>query len=362
MTQPPPVRVEADALQGFLGAVFESFEIPAADARLCADVLVAADLNGVDSHGSARLPFYVHKLAKGLINPRPQVRIARESAIGAVIDGDNGMGPVVSQFAMDYCLRRGREGDGGCASVHNSNHFGIAGYYALQAVEHGLIGFCLTNGSPLVAPTFGREKMVGANPIALAVPAGVEPPFLLDMSTCAVAAGKLQLAMMAQEPIPLGWAIDEEGAPTTDPGAGFRGALLPLGSTRQAGSHKGYGLGVGVDVFCALLSGAAWGPHCGGLVRDFHEKSNIGHFFATIRVEAFRPLAEFAAAMDEMLAGLKGSAKAPGEERVFVHGEPEIEAAAERRVHGIPLASSVAAYLQKLAGERGLEDRLPELG
>ena len=353
-------RVRVQALRRLIARLFETFDVPPEDAAIAAEVLVAADLHGVDSHGTARLTYYVNKLERGLINPRPKIRVAVESPVCSVIDGDNGLGQVVSQFAMDYCIRRAREVGAACATVGHSNHFGIAGYYALQAVPHGMIGVALTNASPMAAPTFGKDKMLGANPIAVAVPADRERSFLLDMSTSAVAAGKLQLAMMAGEQIPIGWAIDADGAPTTDPIAGLQGALLPLGSTRTTSSHKGYGLAVVVDVLCALLSGAAWGPQCGGLTRDFNDVSNVGHFFAALRVDAFRPLGEFTAQMDEMIRGLKTSALAPGEERIYVHGEPEFEEAERRKRDGIPLDPNIAEYLRSLAAERGLKDELPQ--
>lgn len=351
-------RVEPGRLERFVAKLLETYGMGPDDAAITAEVLVAADLSGVDSHGTARLGYYLHKLEQGLINPRPRVRIVRETPIATVIDGDNGMGHGVSRFAMDHCIRRAADAGGACAAVSHSNHFGIAGYYALRAVRHGMIGVALTNGSALVAPTFGREKMLGANPIAVAVPAGEERPFLLDMATSVVAAGKLQLAMMAGEPIPLGWALDESGNPTSDPVAGFAGALLPLGSTRELGSHKGYGLAVVVDILCALLSGAAYGPHCGGLIREFNEVSNVGHFFAALRVDAFRPLGEFTRAMDEMIRGLRGSRLAPGAERIYIHGEPEFEEAEARRREGVPLHPALADSLRAIAADRGLEDPL----
>lgn len=352
-------RVPAEALERFMARLFESFGVSGEHAAIAAEVLVVADLHGIDSHGSARLGFYAHKLEKGLMNPVPRIRIVAESPAGCVIDGDNGLGHAVGRFAMDECIRRARPGGVAGVSVTHSNHYGIAGYYALRAVPHDMIGVSMTNGTPLVAPTFGREKMLGANPIAVAVPTGRGWPFLLDMSTCTVAAGKLQLALQDGKPIPEGWAIDEAGRPTTDPAAGFKGALLPLGGTRELGSHKGYGLAVVVDILCALLSGAAWGPHCGGLIRDFHEVSNIGHFFAALRVDAFRPLAAFQGDLDAMLNGLRSSALAAGEPRIYVHGEPEFEEAERRRRDGIPLHPSVDQTLRRLAASRGLESELP---
>lgn len=356
----PPVRVGADALHAFVTALFRSYDLSPEDAATVADVLVAADVRGIDSHGSQRLYYYVTKLEGGWIDPGAVPAIVAQTGGGAVIDGRGGMGQPVSKFAMDHVIDTARERGAAFATVRRSNHYGIAGWYALRAVPHGMIGISMTNGSPLVAPTFGREKMLGANPIAVAVPTGGEP-FCLDMSTSVVAAGKLQLAIGAGEPIPEGWALDAEGRSTIDPRTGLLGAMLPLGSDRPHGSHKGYGLAVVVDVLVALLSGADFGPRGGGFIEDLAKTSNVGHFFAALRVDAFRPLDEFAATMDDMLEALRRSALAPGAERIYVHGEPEVEAEARRRREGIPLDANTLDYVRKIAGERGLDDALARL-
>ncbi|MCZ7524903.1 MAG: Ldh family oxidoreductase [Acidimicrobiia bacterium] len=357
----PGARVDAAALRRFTSAVLRTYDVPVEHADLTAEVLVAADACGIDSHGVSRLGLYTLKLERGLVNPRPRPRIVRETATTCVVDGDNGLGPVAAVLAMDWCIERARDVAVACASVGHGNHYGIAGWYARRALPHAMIGLSLTNATSLVAPTFGRRPLLGTNPIAVAVPAGRERPFVLDMATSAVSAGKLQLAMAAGEPIPEGWAVDAEGRGTTDPLAGFGGALLPLGSTRELGSHKGYGLAVVVDVLSALLSGAAFGPHCLSLTSELDQVANVGHFFAAVRVDAFRPFEEFTAAMDDMIRGLREAPPAPGHDRVVVAGEPELDEEDRRGREGIPLDAGTVESLRGLAVERRCEDELGAL-
>ncbi len=354
-------RVDGGDLRRFVVAVLEAHGVPPEHAELCAEVLVAADLAGIDSHGVSRLGFYTHKLRGGHVNPTPEPTIAVDNGSACVIDGDNGLGMVAGRMGMDLAIERAAEGVAASVSVGHSNHYGIAGWYALRAVEHGMIGISMTNSATLVAPTFGRTAMLGTNPIAIAVPTGTDRPFLLDMATSTVAAGKLQLAMATGDPIPEGWAIDADGDPTTDPGVGFGGALLPLGSSRSHGSHKGYGLAVVVDIFSALLSGANFGAGLPGLVREFNDVSNVGHFFAAIRVEAFLGLEEFAAKMRTMIGDLHGAPTAPGEEQVLVAGEPELDERARRERDGIPLDETTVTGLRVVAESCGLTDRADDL-
>lgn len=350
--------VDATRLRDLTAAILATRDVPESDAALTAEVLVAADLAGIDSHGVSRLGLYVHKLDHGLVRPHAEPRVTVDGGASCVIDGDNGLGMVAARTGMDLAIERAASGIGAAVSVGNSNHFGIAGWYAKRAVEHGMIGIALTNGTNLVAPTFGREPMLGTNPIAVAVPTSDDDrPWLLDMATSTVPAGKLQLAMAAGEPIPEGWAMDADGNPTTDPGAGFGGALLPLGSTRTGSSHKGYGLAVLVDIFAALLSGANYGPHLPGLVSEFDSVANVGHFFAALRVEAFRPLAEFTGRMDEMLGGLRATTPASDAEGVLVAGDPEHAEQERRSRDGIPLDAGTVDTLRALADDAGLGDR-----
>src|SRR5687767_9308085 len=248
-------------LRNFSTQVFMHFDVPKTDAEQAADVLAKSDLRGIDSHGVARLHTYFEMLELGRINPKPKIKIVREKSSVATVDGDNGLGLVVGPKANEIAMDKAAQHGSGWVSVCNTNHFGIAGYYPLQALERDLIGWAMTNTTKAVAPLWGAERMLGTNPLAIAFPAGQEPAIVLDMSTCTVPYGKIEMALRRGEAIPEGWAIDREGRPTTDPRAMIEGgALLPLGSDREHGGHKGYGLAIAVDVLSAVLSGANWGP------------------------------------------------------------------------------------------------------
>ena len=242
--------IQATQLRSFTEQIFQSIGCSEADAQLAADVLVSADLRGVDSHGVARLPGYVRLYDHGRLNPQPAIRIVHESPSTAVVDGDRGLGLVVGPWAMKVAIEKARIAGTGWVAVRNSNHFGIAGYHAMLAVEHDMIGQAMTHAAPLVAPTFSLDKLLGTNPIAVAVPAMTEPAFLADFASTAVAYGKLEILQRKDQSIPEGWAQDADGQATTDANAIRNGgALLPLGSDREHGSHKGYGLGAIVDIF-----------------------------------------------------------------------------------------------------------------
>src|SRR6266436_3215402 len=250
-----------EALREFSTRMFLHFGVPKYDAVQAAEVLATADLRGIDSHGVARLHSYFDMLTLGRINPRPEIKVLRSTPSTATIDGDNGLGLVVgphaNRFAMDMAERFGS----GWVSVQNSNHYGIAGYYVLKALERNLIGWAMTNSTKLVAPLWGAERMLGTNPIAIGFPGKEEPPIVIDMATSAAAYGKIEIARRRGEPIPEGWAVDGEGRATTNPNDMVNGgALLPLGSDRERGGHKGYGLAIMVDILCGVLSGANWGP------------------------------------------------------------------------------------------------------
>src|SRR5438552_6935906 len=247
-------------LHEFCARVLRHLGVPEGEARLAADVLSAADRRGIDSHGVARLRTYYDLLSVGRINPRPVPRVVRETASTATLDGDNGLGLVVGPRANAMAMDKADGAGTGWVGVCNTNHFGIAGYYVMKAVERDMIGWAMTNSSKGVAPLWGGERMLGTNPIAIGFPAGAEPPIVLDMATCTVAYGKIEMALREGAPIPLGWAIDRDGYPTTDPRAMIEGgALVPLGSDREHGGHKGYGLALAVDVLSAVLPGAKWG-------------------------------------------------------------------------------------------------------
>jgi L-2-hydroxycarboxylate dehydrogenase (NAD+) len=353
MLQDNRVQVWAEPLRAFCIRVFECLGVPTADAYIVADNLVTANLRGVDSHGVARLRRYVNGIRDGMMVPHPRVRTVVETPATATLDAGGGLGQPVSYRAF--------------VTVRNSNHYGIAAYYAMMALEHDCVGISMTNAAVLVVPTFGRDAVLGTNPIAVAAPAGEERPFVLDMATSAVPRGKLEVYHREGRALPLGWATDEAGEPTTDAAqvldnllARRGGGLLPIGGAGELlGGHKGYGLGLLVDVLSAVLSGAAYANLVYPKTPDGQPlPSNIGHFFGAWRIDAFRPLEEFRAAMDDLQRRLKSAPKAEGQDRIYIHGEKEYEEAERRSREGIPLNPKVVADLEEIGRELGVESAI----
>jgi LDH2 family malate/lactate/ureidoglycolate dehydrogenase len=353
-------RFAVERLRDFSARVFVSLGVPEADARTAAEVLSCADRRGIDSHGVARLGSYVEMLAAGRINLRPALRVVRETPSTATVDGDNGLGLVVGPWANAIAIEKAGRAGTGWVAVCNTNHYGIAGYYALRSLEHDMIGWAMTNSSKGVAPLWGGERRLGTNPIAIAFPGREEPPIVVDMATSAVSYGKIEIARRKGEAIPVGWAIDREGRPTTDPReVDEGGALLPLGSSRELGGHKGYGLALAVEVLSALLSGANWGPFAPPFMmsEELPARSvgkGIGHFFGAMRIDAFREPAEFKAQVDELVRTLRATRPAPGTRGPLIPGDPEREAEAERARDGIPLLPAVVDELRAVARQTGV--------
>jgi L-2-hydroxycarboxylate dehydrogenase (NAD+) len=350
----------AGRLREFSARVFEHFGVPPADAARAADVLAASDLRGIESHGVARLHTYFDMLSLGRINPRPNVRIVRELPATATVDGDNGLGLVVGPAANEIAMSKAEAVGAAVVSVRNSNHFGIAGYYPLRALDRGLIGWAMTNSTALVAPLWGAERMLGTNPIAIAFPAGDEPPVVIDLATSATAYGKIEIALRKGVPVPPGWAVDRDGNPADRPEQMIEGgALLPLGSTREMGGHKGYCLAVLVDVLSCVLSGANWGPFAPpfALRQTIPERSvghGIGHAFGAVRIDGFVDPHEFRRQMDEWVRTFRATRPAPGTLGVVIPGDPERLAEAERQVTGIPLLAAVVADLRDISVRTGI--------
>ncbi|MEZ4700013.1 MAG: Ldh family oxidoreductase [Rhodothermales bacterium] len=345
-------RFPADRLLGFVESVFIHYEIPAPAAREAARILVSADLRGIDSHGVARLRAYVELLDAGAINPRPDIRILRQTRSTATVDGDNGLGLVVGPYANRLAIEKARDVGSGWVSVCNSNHYGIAGHYPLEALEHGVIGISMTNTGPSVTPLWGAQRMLGTNPIAIAFPGEEEPPIVIDLATSVVAFGKIEIAHRKQEPIPEGWALDREGNPITDPARMMDGGLLlPLGSTRDMGGHKGYGLSAMVDILCGVLSGANWGPFAPPFAAkmaqdDARVGRGIGHFFGAMDLAGFIDPATFKRQIDHWIRTFRATKPAPGTDGPLIPGDPEREAEADRGVNGIPLLPPVVEDLR----------------
>lgn len=341
--------------------VFLKMGCPTEHAELAAEALVAADLRGIDSHGVARLSGYVRLWEAGRINARPHIQIVHETPSTATLDGDAGLGLVIASKAIEIAVEKARIAGTGWVAVRNSNHFGIAGYHTLKAVKNDMIGIAMTNASPLVAPTFAVERMLGTNPIAVAIPALHQPPFVADFATTTAANGKLEILQRKNQDAPLGWIQDKKGQPSSNPNELKQGgALLPLGSDREHGSHKGYCLGAIVDIFSAVFSGANYGPWAPPFVSFLPLPSDpvglgLGHFLGAMRVDAFRPAEEFKANMDKWINRFRTTKPADGYDKVLIPGDPEREMEAERLENGIPIVESVVMDLRDLAEKMGVE-------
>jgi L-2-hydroxycarboxylate dehydrogenase (NAD+) len=356
----PLVRYPIERLREFSKRTFMHCGVPPADAALAADVLAASDLRGVDSHGVARLHAYYDMLTLGRINPRPEIRIIRELPATATVDGDNGLGLVVGPKANEIAMTKAEAVGVAWVSVSNTNHFGMAAYFPLMALRRGLIGWAMTNSTALVAPLWGAERRLGTNPIAIAFPADEEPPVVIDFATSATAYGKIEIAKRKGAPIPSLWALDRQGNPATQPDQMIEGgALLPLGSTREAGGHKGYCLAAMVDILSSVLSGANWGPFAPpfALRQEIPKQSvgkGIGHSFGAMRIDGFIEPAEFRLQMDQWIRTMRATKPAPGTPGVVIPGDPERLAEAERRVTGIPLLPAVVADLRDISSRTGV--------
>lgn len=325
------------------------------DALLATKVLLSADLRGIDSHGIARLVGYVRLWDVKRVNAKAQLKILHQTPSTATVDGDSGLGLIVAPKAMQIAIDKAKQVGTGWVSVQNSNHFGIAGYHAMMALEHDMIGICMTNASPLVAPTFSIERLLGTNPICVAIPAGKQPPFVADLATTTAANGKLEILQRKNETAPIGWIQDKNGNPSTDPHElKVGGALLPLGGDREHGSHKGYALGAVVDIFSAVLSGANYGPWVPPFPAYVPMPTNmpgkgIGHFLGAMRIDAFRSAEEFKQNMDQWIERFRSAKTVEGFEKVLIPGDPEREMQEERMKNGIPVLESVVKDLNGLA-------------
>jgi len=345
-------RFSAASLIDFVDQALQRLDVPPEDARIAAEMLVEADLMGIESHGVAHLtvhPSYALGFKQGVVNPRPNIQVLHETPSTALVDGDSGLGPVVGYRAMNIAIEKAKQCGTGMVAATKSRHYGAAGCYAMMAIPHDMIGLSLTNSPPFMAPTFGRGRMLGTNPIAVAVPTGSGHPFLLDMATSVASHGKFEIARREGKTIPPTLGADEEGNPTTDITAIMsRGWLLPLGSTPEAASYKGYDLAMVVDILSGILSGVGPSLHIQYI------KHEVGHFFGAMRVDGFRPVDEFKAMMDDMLHTFRTAPTVGGAERVLVAGQRELETRDERLAHGIPLHALVVGMLRRLADEVGL--------
>jgi len=347
-------------LSAFAIAVFNKIGCSPDHAELAAQSLLRADLRGVDSHGVARLSGYVRLWEAKRVNSQPKIKIVHESPSTAVVDGDAGLGLVVAPQAMEIAIAKAKNAGTGRVAVKNSNHFGIAGHHAMMALPHDMIGMAMTNASPLVAPTFSVERLLGTNPIAVAIPADKQPPFVADFATTTAANGKLEILQRKEKEAPLGWIQKKDGAPSSNPNElKDGGALIPLGSDREHGSHKGFCLGAWVDIFSAVLSGANYGPWVPPFVSFLAPPADpvgegIGHFFGAMRVDAFRPADEFKSHMDNWITRFRSAKTIESEEKLIIPGDPEREFEIERMKNGIPLNEKVVQDLKELSNKFGI--------
>ncbi len=350
----------SDTLRKFAEKVFLHFGVPDDEAKLAADVLSLSDLRGIDSHGVARLHTYFDMLGMGRINPKPKLKVIREHKSVATIDGDNGLGLVVGPKSMDIAIAKATEFGSGWVSVCNTNHFGIASYYSFMALKKDMIGWAMTNSTKLVAPLWGAERMLGTNPISIAFPGKKYLPIVIDLATSAAAYGKIEIAKRKGEPVPKGWIIDRHGNMSTNPQDMVEGgALLPLGSERERGGHKGYALSAMVDILTSVLSGANWGPFAPpfALRQEIPSRSvgkGIGHFFGAMEIAGFVDPAEFKSRIDEWIEVFRSTKPAPGTGGVLIPGDPEHDEEKVRRSKGIPLIDAVVKDLEDISSRTGI--------
>jgi L-2-hydroxycarboxylate dehydrogenase (NAD+) len=361
------VRIGRDDLTGFCECIFRAVSFSPGDAAIAAEVLVAADARGIPSHGVARLPIYLGGVRNGTVIPSAATEVLAETGSTLVADAHGAMGAPASVYVMERLIEKAAGNGAAFGCVRESNHFGIAGYYAMLALPSDMLGFAMTNTATLGVPTFGKQVMYGTNPIAFAAPANEERAFVLDMSTTVVTKGKIEVYERHGQPLPSGWAVDKTGHSAQDPQVilddmwnRVGGGLLPLGGEGETLSgYKGYGLAVMVDILCAVLCGGAFGPAVADTVGGF---GRVSHFFGAIKVAAFRDPAAFRADMDRMLRDLRQSALADGAERIYVAGQKEFEKEAEYAREGIPLLTRTYEQLCALGREHGIEPPGPFAG
>jgi LDH2 family malate/lactate/ureidoglycolate dehydrogenase len=348
------MNVPAETLASQIDAIFAAWGMSEPAREACVRLMLAADLRGIDSHGVMMLPLYDELRREGRLKMDPNVKVVRESPVTALVDGDMSLGHYPADTAMKLAIRKARGSGLAAVAVRNSNHFGAAGVYAMQAASSGLIGMAMTNVWNLaIVPTRAAQAMFGTNPIAFAAPAGAQPAFCLDMATSTVAIGKLKLAMLHGKPLPRGWALDAEGRVTEDANAALDARLLtPVGGTPELSSHKGYGLAAMVEILCAMLPGAWYAPtrearHPG------EKRFNVGHFFLAMDPHAFRGEGEFEDDLDDMIAALRAAKRANPQEPVLVHGDPERAQMERRGRDGIPVPDALAEAIRAIAAGCG---------
>ena len=358
------VHLPVETVENFIRDAFIKLGVPADDAKLCSEVLIASDLRGIQSHGIGRLRYYYDRIISGRHKAVTNIQVIRESPTTVVLDGQHGMGMIVARRAMQLAIEKARDYGMGSAAVRNSTHFGIAGYYPMMAVKEGMVGMAVTNASPSMAPIFGVQPMMGTNPIAFGAPTDEAFPFLFDAATPIIQVGKIEVYEREEKKMPVGWVVDENNQPMLDPSeamnARVRGkaCLLPLGGEGELlGGHKGYGLGTMVEVLSASLQSGSFLTHTLGKNPDGTDRPNcIGHFFMAMNIEAFTDLEDFKKTTGDLLRELRASRKAPGKTRIYTAGEKEYENEKRVRAEGVPIVPNLQKDLLFIKKELGLSE------
>jgi LDH2 family malate/lactate/ureidoglycolate dehydrogenase len=342
-------RIAAATLAAFIARAFAAAGLPAADAETLAGLMVEADLRGSDTHGVIRLPLYVRRIRSGGINTKPDIRVISDRPSAALIDGDNGMGHLVMRRAAHLAIDKAKATGIGWVGARMSNHAGPAALYVTMPLRHDMIGLYFAVGSSNHLPPWGgSESLLGTNPMAVAVPAADEPPIVLDMSPTVAAYGKVRLKAQLGEQMPVGWMIDRDGKPLTDPKRADEGHLLPIGD------YKGSGLSLIIGILGGLLNRAALGREVIDFVKETGKPTNTGQAIAAIAVEAFMPAADFKRAVDQVIRDIRGSRRLPGVERIWLPGEQSHVKLQDRRAHGVPMPKALRESLDTVARDLGL--------
>jgi LDH2 family malate/lactate/ureidoglycolate dehydrogenase len=342
-------RFSVERLEKFCFGVFHNAGVPSEYARAVASSLIEADLRGVDSHGVVRILIYMERLRKNMINPLAEPKIVSESGSTVLIDGQNNFGAVVGLKALEVAMDRAKQNGSSLVGVRGSNHFGTCAFYALKAIQQELVLIVMSNASQTMPPTGGIRPFIGTNPFAVGIPAGSEVPFILDMATSVVARGKLIVAAQKDESIPLGWAVDKNGNPTTNAEEGLEGSVLPVGGA------KGYGISMFIDILSGVLTNAGFGKYVNNMYENWDAPQNVGHFFIAIDINRFMPIELFKERMDQYIREIKAEPKAVGVKEILIPGEIEHRLSEERKKSGIQLSINVVKELEQIGKSYGIE-------
>ena len=356
---PGTQRFEATAVKSFIASALIKAGLESSDATLVGDVLVGADLRGIRSHGLARLNYFLTRLEAGVINKTPRITFDQRTATTGLVDADNGIGIIAAGRAMDHAMEMAREHGSGFAGVANSSHFGYAGYWAERAMRAGFIGISMSNSGKRATPTFGDESILGTNPLGVGIPGGDGTDFLLDMATTTVAVGKIETALREGRPVADAWVSTARGKPKLNErnSLGYDAPLLPLGGAgTESGGHKGYGLSLMIELFCGALTGTTLCDRIAGA--SGNARPALGHFMGAIRLDGFRETGDIQSDMADSLEILTSAKKAPGEERIYIHGEPEAIATEENLRLGVPVTPAVMEQVEKITKRLGLNIEL----